>query len=227
MLRINSTRFYPLWTRAEIYGCSCKHPGRGLQLSQEKTHITHIKEGYNFLGQNLRKYTDNGTMLIKPSKESIQSIKAKIKELVNNNKTASAANLILMLNPIIRGWCNYHRHVVSSDIFYSLDSYIWTCIWNWALRRHPNKGKKWVAKKYFKPAPYSKWVFYGKTSGKKGKDVHLVKACMTRIVRHVLIKGDANPYDPEWDDYFIHREKFNKARKTSLSKRISKLTVAG
>jgi RNA-directed DNA polymerase len=200
---------------------------RGLQLSQEKTHITHIKDGYNFLGQNLRKYNENGIMLIKPSKESVKSIRAKIKDVINNNKAATAANLIMLLNPIIRGWCNYHKHIVAAGIFYNLDSYIWINIWKWALRRHPNKGKKWVAKKYFKSASYSKWVFYGRTSGKKGKDVHLVKACKTTIVRHVLIKGNANPYDPEWNDYFVHREKFNKEVKTSLSKRISKLPVAG
>lgn len=193
---------------------------RGLQLSQEKTLITHINEGYNFLGQNLRKYTDNGKMLIKPSKKSFKSIKAKIKEVINNNKTATAANLIMLLNPIIRGWCNYHRHVVSAKTFSSLDCYIWVCIWNWSLRRHPNKGKKWVAKKYFKTTSYSNWVFYGKTSGKKGKDVHLIKACKTPIVRHVLIKGKANLYDPEWDEYFFRREKFKKDRKRLLSKRI-------
>jgi len=200
---------------------------RGLQLSPEKTHITHIKDGYNFLGQNLRKYTDHGTMLIKPSKEAIKSIRAKIREIINNNKTASAANLIMQLNPVIRGWCNYHRHVVSTDTFHSLDGYIWMCIWNWAVRRHPKKGKKWVAKKYFKPTSYSKWVFYGRTRGEKGKNVHLVKACKTTIVRHVLIKGGANPYDPEWDDYFIRRERFYKDRKTLVAKQISKHKAAG
>lgn len=166
-------------------------------------------------------------MLIKPSKEAIKSIRARIKEIISNNKTASAANLIMLLNPVIRGWCNYHRHVVSTNTFHSLDSYIWMCIWNWAVRRHPKKGKKWVAKKYFKPTSYSKWVFYGRTRGEKGKDVHLVKACRTNIVRHVFIKGAANPYDPEWDGYFSRRERFNKERKTLFAKQISKHKVAG
>jgi RNA-directed DNA polymerase len=191
---------------------------RGLQLSQEKMRITHIRDGYNFLGQNIRKYNKNGIMLIKPSKESIKSIKAKIKEVINNNKASSAANLILLLNPIIRGWCNYHKHIVAAKIFDSLDSYIWIIIWKWALRRHPNKSKKWIAGKYFKSASYSKWVFFGKTSGKKGKDVHLVKAVRTLIDRHVLIKGDANPYDDEWDKYFIRRERLIRYNKFSLSK---------
>ena len=191
---------------------------RGLQLSQEKTHITHIKEGYNFLGQNVRKYNKTGIMLIKPSKDSIKSIKAKIKEVINNNKGASAANLILLLNPIIRGWYNYHKHVVASKTFQSLDSYIWTSIWKWALRRHPNKGKKWVKVKYFKSTSYSKWVFFGKTSVSNGKDIHLVKAGNTPIVRHILIKGKANPYDPEWNKYFDQREKFKKEIKISIPK---------
>lgn len=200
---------------------------RGLQLSTEKTHITYIKDGFNFLGQNLRKYTDNGTMLIKPSKESIKSIKAKIKEVINNNKATTAANLILLLNPIIRGWCNYHRHVVSSETFLRLDRYIWLNIWKWALRRHPNKGKRWVAKKYFTTKSYSKWVFYGKTSDKNGIVIHLLKAYKTPIVRHVLIKGKANPYDPEWGKYFYRKELLKKDRLKSLSKRTSFLKVAG
>jgi RNA-directed DNA polymerase len=200
---------------------------RGLQLSQEKTHITHISDGYNFLGQNLRKYTDNGIMLIKPSKESFKSIKTKIKKVINNNKAASAANLIMLLNPIIRGWCNYHKHVVSTATFRKLDKYIWLNIWKWAVRRHPNKGRKWIVKKYFKSTYYSKWVFYGRISSKKSKDVHLVKAFKTYIVRHVLIKGNANPYDPNWEQYFTQREKFKKELKTSLSIRASKLQVAG
>jgi RNA-directed DNA polymerase len=200
---------------------------RGLQLSREKTNITHIRDGYNFLGQNLRKYSKHGTMLIKPSKGSFTSIKAKIKKVINNNKAASAANLILLLNPIIRGWCNYHRHVVAGTTFRKLDTYIWLSLWRWAVRRHPDKGKKWVAGKYFKATSYSKWVFYGKTSGKKGREINLIKARKTPIVRHVLIKGNANPYDPDWDKYFEQRDKFKKDNKASRSSFQDKRQVAG
>jgi len=177
---------------------------RGLQLSQEKTIITNIASGFNFLGQNLRKY-NNGTMLIKPSKDSYKSIKSKIKEVVSNNKASKPAIIIGQLNPKIRGWSNYHRHIVAKDTFARLDNYIWLSIWHWAKRRHPNKNWKWIKSKYFKSDKQRDWIFYGIDG--KGKGINLIKSCHTNIVRHRLIIGDANPYDENWVDYFKSRNK--------------------
>src|SRR6266699_1293278 len=86
---------------------------RGLTLSQEKTLITHIENGFDFLGQHLRKY--NGKLLIKPSKKNIHTFLEGIRKIIKENKQATAGNLIAQLNPKIRGWANYHRHVVSSE----------------------------------------------------------------------------------------------------------------
>jgi len=83
---------------------------RGLELSQEKTVITHIADGFDFLGQNVRKY--NGKLLIKPSAKSILSVLGKVRTLIKDNKSATAGTLICHLNPLIRGWAMYHRHVV-------------------------------------------------------------------------------------------------------------------
>jgi RNA-directed DNA polymerase len=176
---------------------------RGLELSQEKTHITCIDTGFNFLGQNIRKY--DGTLLIKPTKESLKSIAAKVKEVVNNNKASSPANLIFQLNPIIRGWCNYHRHVASGSTFPKLDNYMWLLLWNWALRRHQNKSRIWIRQNYFKTVRTNNWVFCG--TDEKGKQVSLIKASHTKIIRHKLITSDANPYDEDWQEYFKKRSK--------------------
>ena len=92
---------------------------RGLQLSEEKTVITHIDEGFDFLGQNIRKY--NGKLLIKPSKSSAKSFLKKIREIVKSNKGAPQDLLIRKLNPVIRGWVNYHRYVVSAETFSWID----------------------------------------------------------------------------------------------------------
>ena len=83
---------------------------RGLELALEKTKITHINNGFDFLGFNIRKY--DGKLLIKPSKDSIRDISSKLKNIISSNKQAKQKNLIYLLNPIIRGWANYYQHVV-------------------------------------------------------------------------------------------------------------------
>ena len=182
---------------------------RGLMLSPEKTHITHIDHGFDFLGQNIRKY--KGTLLIKPSKGSVKSIMSKIKDVINKNKGSSPDALIRQLNPIIRGWCNYHRNVASSFIFPKIDSYVWLRLWSWAIRRHSKKGSRWVRAKYFKTVGNSKWAFSG--IDKHGRYVSIYRAYNTVIKRHVLINGDANPYDTEWFEYFAKRPIFTGYKK--------------
>jgi len=75
---------------------------RGLSLSEEKTKITHINDGFNFLGFNLRKY--KGKLLIKPAKENINIFLSKIRKTIKANATATTLNLIRILNPIMQGW---------------------------------------------------------------------------------------------------------------------------
>jgi len=85
---------------------------RGLELSPEKTSITHIEQGFDFLGWNVRRF-GNG-MLIGPSKKSVQTFIRKIRALVKEQKHLPQAALIGMLNPLIRGWANYHRCAVAA-----------------------------------------------------------------------------------------------------------------
>ena len=120
---------------------------RGLSLSEEKTKITHITEGFDFLGWNMRKY--NGKLLIKPSKANVKAHRTKVREIIKANKTAKEVNLIRLLNPVLRGWANYHRHVVAKEAFARNDHAVWSTLWEWAIRRHPNKGKRWVKKSLF------------------------------------------------------------------------------
>jgi RNA-directed DNA polymerase len=111
---------------------------RGLTLSPEKTVMTHIAAGFDFLGQHLRKY--NGKLLIKPSAKSIRVLLRKVRVVIKANKSAAAGTFICQLNPFIRGWAMYHRHVVSAKVFQSVDHAIFQALWRWAKRRHPNKG---------------------------------------------------------------------------------------
>ena len=178
---------------------------RGLELSQEKTRITHIENGVDFLGQYVRKYA--GKLLIKPARKNVKAFLGNVRHIVKANKQATTANLIAQLNPVIRGWANYHRHVVSKATFYHVDSAIFKVLWWWAKRRHPKKSGRWVRKKYFRTRNGRHWTFVGTRVGKGGKpyELTLYRAGDVPIKRHVKIKGAANPYDPAWEVYFEER----------------------
>jgi RNA-directed DNA polymerase len=180
---------------------------RGLELSQEKTRITHIEEGFDFLGQNIRKY--DGKLLIKPAKKNVKAFLTKVREIVKAHKTAKQADVIKMLNPVIKGWADYHRHIVASEVFRSVDSQIWRLLWRWAKRRHSNKGNRWIRRQYFKTAGGRSWVFAVDTGGTlpngKPKRIELRLAGDTPIRRYTKIRAEANPFAPEWDNYFEQR----------------------
>jgi len=178
---------------------------RGLELSEEKTRITRIEEGFDFLGQTLRKH--KGKLIIKPSKKSVKALLSKVRKKIRENQQVSSGALIIQLNPIIRGWANYHRHVVSKKTFSRVDHEIHKTLWRWARRRHRKKNAQWVKNRYFRRYEGRKGVFYGqvlKTDGTK-QEVHLVSAAKTPTRWHVKVKSKANPYDPKWESYFESR----------------------
>jgi RNA-directed DNA polymerase len=178
---------------------------RGLVLSPEKTRITHIKEGFDFLGWNIRKY--NGKLLMKPSKANVKVNLDKIREIIKANKTAKEASLIRLLNPVLRGWANYHSHVVAKKTFDRIGHEVWSMLWRWAARRHPNKGARWIKAKYFKTKGLRDWVFAATEKQEDGttSEVTLLKVSDTPIKRHIKIKAGANPHDPQWARYFESR----------------------
>ena len=184
---------------------------RGLTLSPDKTHVTHIDRGFDFLGQNLRKY--NGKLLTKPSRKSVKTLLQKVREVVKANAQATAGHLILQLNPILRGWANYHRHVVSKAIFGSVAYQIGDIIWRWAKRRHPRKSRRWIKLKYFRTVGGRNWVFFGQIEGRDNQPrlIDLFDLAGVPIKRHIKIKNTANPYDPQWRGYFEKRKARNLA----------------
>jgi RNA-directed DNA polymerase len=178
---------------------------RGLSLSVEKTRLTHIEQGFDFLGQNVRKY--KGKLLIKPSKKSIKSLLCKVRTIIKSHRHLSAGQLIAKLNPIIRGWANFHRHVVSKKVFRYIDHQVNQALWRWAKRRHRNKGSRWISAKYFRPKHKHKSGFYGQIKLKNGsqRSIQLVSAAKVPIIRHIKVKAEANPFDPKWEQYFEKR----------------------
>jgi len=180
---------------------------RGLELSPMKTVITHVEHGFDFLGQNVRRYP-NGKLLIKPSKKNVGTFLDGIRRIIKAAHGVSAADLIDQLNPKIRGWANYHRHVVSKRAFGHVDRHIFSSLWQWARRRHPNKSPRWFKPKYFDQCGNRDWSFFGETCDDEGRPnkVWLYHAKSTPIKRHVKVKGEANPYDPTYETYFEERE---------------------
>lgn len=176
---------------------------RGPELSPEKTGVTHIREGFDFLGFNIRKYK-NDKFLIKPSRQSVKAFLGGVREFLKSNKTAPTDMVIRQLNAKTRGWANYHRHIVAKETFDYVDYHVFVVLWKWAKRRHPNKGAYWIKRRYFRTSGSRNWVFFASTRDKAGNSscLDLIQAMSIKIIRHIKIRAAATPYDPAFADYF-------------------------
>ena len=185
---------------------------RGLNLSAEKTLITSMEDGFDFLGFNHRHY--NGKLLIKPSKKKVLNFCKRIGKEIKATNGCEQELVIKRLNPILRGFANYYKGVVSKETFSYISSRLWRYLWCWAKRRHPNKNKKWVRKRYFKTINGNKWMFATIISDRQGKekDLILYPIAYTPIERHVKVKGQASPDDPSLKEYWEKRhQKYGKS----------------
>ena len=176
---------------------------RGLTLSPEKTRITRIEDGFDFLGQNPRKY--KGKLLIKPAMNNVKAFLAKVRETIRKFTAMKTGDMIRTLNAIIRGWANYHRHIVASMTFKEVDNQIYCFLWDWAKKRHQDKGKMWLTRKYWLSGPKA-WTFTTVEKTPDGKRrVDLLRAAQIHIKRHAKVRSDANPFNPKDDEYFARR----------------------
>lgn len=158
---------------------------RGLTLSEEKTVITHIDDGFDFLGWNFRKFS--GKLIIKPSHKSMCKITKKISMTIKDNQTAKQEDLIRKLNEITIGWANYHHSTCAKKSYSTIDHRTWEMLWKWAKRRHPNKSKSWIANKYWKIHRGRKWTFMS------DKNILFLMMDMP-IVRKGQMALDKNPF---------------------------------
>src|SRR5262249_13447172 len=172
----------------------------------EKTSIPHVADGFGFLGQNVRRF---GTkLLLKPSRKNEQRFLAKVDDTIQQQGGhLTAGELIERLNPLIRGWAQYHRHGSNNRRLARVDRMILGKLWRWARRRHRHKSAAWVKAKYFAHPGGRGERFRGTVTDKGGGQrlVRLVQAGATPIRRHVKIRGEANPYHPAWELYFEGR----------------------
>lgn len=183
--------------------------GMGLEMKPSKTRITHtLREidgpaGFDFLGFNVRQYERgmnrcpiNGmrerlgfTPSIRPSMESQKRLLRKVRDILHRHRTAPQAAIVRLLNPILGGWGNNFSAVVSKDIFHRMDHFIFWKLFAWASRRHPNKGRGWIIRKYWLRGPHGHSRF-----GTEGK-CRLVKLSDVPIERHVKVQGARSPFD--------------------------------
>ncbi len=179
---------------------------RGLELSHEKTRITHVEDGFDFLGQNVRRYRC-GKVLTKPSSQSVKTFLSKIRETIDNSGSLTAGEMIQRLNQQIKGWTMYHRYAASKRTFTYVDHRIFQMVWRWCRRRHPKKGRKWLKTNYFRQEGHRHWVFTGMLLNQKGqgRPIQLMAAAGVKIIRYVKIRSAVNPYDPKWELYLEAR----------------------
>ncbi|MGI0483632.1 group II intron reverse transcriptase/maturase, partial [Geminocystis sp. CENA526] len=186
----------------------------GLELKPSKTRISHTLDeyegntGFDFLGFNIRQYevgkTHTGTStkgvplgyktIIKPSKEKIKAHIKKVGEIIRKHRSSPQTALIKELNPVIRGWANYYSSVCSKEVYSKCDSVLYQQLKRWAERRHPNKSKSWVARKYWHTHGLRTWMF----STREGDGIRLLNHSETEIKRHVKVKGEKSPFDGDW-----------------------------
>jgi len=189
---------------------------RGVELSREKTRITHINQGFDFLGWNFRKYVPKSPrrkakLLIKPSKKNASALYQKVREIIKSSGAMTQEALIGQLNPVLKGWAQYHSPVVAKQTFSKLDSLIFWRIWRWAKRRHPRKSADWIRNKYFRSIGGQNWVFAYPYKDGKGKRQYrqLYKLAKTAIVRHKRLPGSYTPYDAahelKWEALRVQR----------------------
>jgi RNA-directed DNA polymerase len=169
---------------------------RGLLLSEEKTRITHIDDGFDFLGWTFRKF--KGKLIIKPSKSSIKSLIKKCSAIIlKEGKASTQSDLILRLNLVIRGWTNYHKHVVASQVFSGVNNSLYLLLHLWTKHRHPNKGKQWRLNRYWHEKNGKPWVFMT-------DEYSLINIRRIHIVRHPKLKISKTPFLDK--EYFIKRK---------------------
>ena len=184
----------------------------GLELKPSKTKICHTLnevdgiKGFNFLGFNIRQYpagnyrcakAPNGkslgfNTLITPCSEKRKVHQNKLGEVIDQHLSGKQSDLILKLNPIIRGWSNYYSHIVSQEIFGKMDYLVWQKLRRWAIRRCQKSNKHETFSKYWKTVGNDSWKFC------TSEGLKLANHSDTEISKYIKVQGSRSPYDGDY-----------------------------
>jgi len=167
---------------------------RGLKLSEAKTKVVHIDDGFDFLGFTVRRY--RGTVLTRPQKAKVVQHLRTIGDYLRRHRQAGPSQVIGDLAPLIRGWTAYYRHGASKHVFHSSDHHVQAKLWRWAKRRHPTKSAAWVRSRYFDHG----WnLVDGRAKLARHDDV--------AVTRHAKVQGKRSPLNPDDQDYWEMRRR--------------------
>ena len=182
--------------------------GPRLEINEEKTSICSTNNGFDFLGFSCITITRSGIPRAKiyPSRQSQERLLLKVRSIIQNNRSASAYNLINILRPVIIGWANYFKYFKCSQVFHKLTHLIFQKVRAWVFRRDTRNGRKKVKQNYFPSGKsytfedtkhYDNWVLNGKKLGKNGtyKNNWLPHIKWVKSTKWVKIKGTKSPFD--------------------------------
>jgi RNA-directed DNA polymerase len=148
-LTVSGTRAHAEALRDEIAEVLA---GMGLRLSPEKTLITHIDEGLDFLGWRIQRHRKRGTgkqyVYVYPAKKTLVAIMAKVKTTCRKNTNQPLGLLLIQLNRMLRGWASHFKHGCSNATFSYLRSYLWAEIVRWQNRKHRRTPWKQLRRRY-------------------------------------------------------------------------------
>ncbi len=178
---------------------------RGLRLSEKKSQIVHIDDGFDFLGANVRKY--NGKLLMRPMRANVKDLIQRTRTLIRRNFGTKTENLLHQLNRTLRGWAHQFRHLVASKTFNYLDHCIFKQLWRWARRRHNNKGLRWIKTRYFSRVGNARWLLNAKQvrAGRRPQTIVQFRMSSLRIRRHIKVRAEARYHDARYAEYFKDR----------------------
>lgn len=168
---------------------------RGLSISEPKTHIDHISKGFDFIGWHVS--AKGHKLYLRPSEQSVDELKNRILSVLFHAKRWTCRRLILKLNDIIVGWCQYHVFMCSREQFAELDDWLAEVLWQWANSRHPSHTAKWIYLHYWHTIN-SRRVF-------SSKDTVLLRFADISIRIPKTLDLSKNPYLDT--NYFRERQK--------------------
>lgn len=179
---------------------------RGLKRNLEKSCITNVNKGFEFLGFEFRRF--RGKCLTLPSQKRIREQLAEARQWLKKHPSVKAEVLIRWLNPKLIGWAQYYKVGTAKKALSKMSHEIWKAVWNWSFRRHPKKGKPWVKNRYFRKIKGRDWCFATTIQDRRGqpKALTLHEVSLTPIRRHIQVRGTASPDDPNQTAYWRQRQ---------------------
>ena len=210
---------------------------RGLSVNDDKTRISNIEQGFDFLGFTFREYPDKsrlkgrkkGIFLVKPSKKNVLNIVRKISNTVKNYPNAEAGTIIKHLNPILRGWAEHYRTVSSRSSFRKVSEHTFRSLLRWVYRKHGRSKRRETLSKYFKTVKtknsVNKWVFSG--VDERNQPITLFQIGNTNFKKHnnnmISLNKHKNPFLLQDADYFRKRSKSQILHSVMLDNRKKKV----